>query len=411
MHPPSPPAPPRDPPSRWHPRRRPGLLPLPDVLLRLCGARTTSDDRRMVSMRDALWQGDPLGDDVVAWMLSPGEEATRRAMFERALTAGIGAVGDAGGPLSPLFRQLDVAPPWLDRGALVLGTETLLRAGRRGTYALGASSLMSGYLSSGAVKPLAATGALARMARRRIAETGKFVRDVATSGELGRFSDGFVTAVRVRIMHAIVRRSLSASPSWRADDWGAPINQSDMVGTVLEFSTAYIAGLTALGYALSRREREAVMHVWRYVGYLLGTRDDLLPASFAEALEITRVMNETEAGPDEDSRMLARALTEAWTAPSPTDPLPMRLRTAIEGRFLTGYARFLLRGRAADGLGLPDSAWSLAPLVVIPPRLCSEVAIRWSRRLRQRAVNAGRAEIEADAVTALEGRPPTFWPR
>jgi hypothetical protein len=381
---------------------------LPDLLLRLCGARTTHDERRVASLREGLLQGDPLADDVAGWVCER-DSAARRASFEVALTRGIDTLDAPSPPLVALFRQLDRTPDWLDRDALLLGTETLLRAGRRGTYALGGSSLMSGYLSSGAVKPLAATGALARMARRRIAETAKFVRDVATSGRLERFSDGFVTTVRVRLMHALVRRSLRASPTWRTDDWGVPINQSDMVGTVLEFSTAYIAGLTALGYALSRREREAVMHVWRYIGLVMGTREDLLPASFAEALEITRVMNETETGPDDDSRILARALVEAWSTPGPHDTWPRRVRVALEGRFLTGYTRFLLGGHAADGLGLPRSIWRLAPLAVIPGRLCSEAVIRLSAEQRRRAVRQGRAEIETDLALGLEGRPPTFW--
>ena len=122
---------------------------------------------------------------------------------------------------------------------------------------------MSGYLSSGAVEPLVATGALLTMARRRIAETGKYLRDIATSGTIERSSEGFKTTVRVRIMHAMIRRRLGASAGWKTDDWGVPVNQRDMVGTNLEFSIAYIGGLTALGYRISRREREALVRLSR----------------------------------------------------------------------------------------------------------------------------------------------------
>ena len=86
-----------------------------------------------------------------------------------------------------------------------------------------------GGLSGGAaVKPLAMTGALDAMVVRRIAETSRFVMDVYASETLPRFSAGFKSACRVRLMHAMVRSSLagggleqkargacrSANPTW-----------------------------------------------------------------------------------------------------------------------------------------------------------------------------------------------------
>jgi hypothetical protein len=49
--------------------------------------------------------------------------------------------------------------------------------------------------------------------------------------------------VRVRLIHARVRHALSRSPAWRPDAWGAPINQYDMAGTVLLFSSKLFEGL------------------------------------------------------------------------------------------------------------------------------------------------------------------------
>ncbi len=395
-------------PSRWRPPGEGTLLPLPDIALRLLGARLRRDDPRMDHLKHALLDGDPLADAVADWM----HEAPRgegRALLDRALERGIDEVPNAPAPLAALFAEVDRVPPWVDRRALRLATDTMLRVGRGGTYALGGASLMSGYLSSGAVKPLVATGALMRMARRRIAETGRFLRDVATSGAVDRSSDGFKTTIRVRIMHSMVRRNLERSGAWRTDEWGTPINQRDMVGTNLEFSIAYIGGLTALGYRISRREREALMHLWRYVGLLVGVREDLLPKTFAEGLELAWMFNMTEAGPDDDSRALAAALIDAWST-----GLPGRgggIGGAIEGRFLTGFARFVLGKKASDALRLPDDAWKWGPLVLAPARASLEMLQLVVPGARARAIRRGRAIVEEEVRVGLGGHAPDFQAR
>jgi hypothetical protein len=391
-------------PTRW---REPGtgrLLPIPDVLLRLLGARLRRDDPRFVRHERALLEGDPLADDVVDLFRSKDGAAARRA-FEDALERGADRCPDLPRPVAELFAQVERVPPWLDEDALRLGTDTILRVGRGGTYALGGASLMSGYLSRGAIKPLVATGALTRMARRRVSETGKYLFDLATSGDVGRFTDGWKSTIRVRLMHATVRRECAASPRWRTDEWGVPINQRDMLGTHLEFSIAYIGGLTAQGFVLSRREREAIMHLWRYVGLLLGIPEDLLPATFAEGLELAWIFNQTEAGPDDDSRALAAALVEAWSTGMPGRS---GITGTLEGRFLTGFSRLILGRRASNQLALPDDAWKYAALVVAPARASLEVLRLVTPRGHERAVRRGRAVLASDLRAGLEGRVPTF---
>jgi hypothetical protein len=394
--------------ARWHPPDGGRLLPLPDVLFKAFGARLRKDDPRFAVLRNALLDTEPIGDAVAALFgrLGPGEG---RALLDRALEHGIASLGpEAPRALVELFAEVDHVPSWLDRDTIRLATSTMLRFGASGTYALGSASLMSGYLSRGAVKPLVATGALTRMARRRLSETGKYVRDLATSGDLGRFSDGVKTTVRVRVMHSLVRRGLIASPAWRRDEWGAPINQRDMVGTHLEFTLAYVGGLAALGFRISRREREALIHMWRYLGMLVGLRVDLVPTSFAEALELAWIFNQTEAGPDDDSRALAAALMQAWS-----EGLPGRrggLVGKLEGRFLTGFSRSILGRKASDALGLPDDVFKYAILAVAPLRMTSELARRVLPGGTERAIRRGRAAIEAELALGLEGRPPSYEP-
>src|SRR5262249_26510714 len=163
----------------------------------------------------------------VAWM-EEQPDGEGRKMFELALEKGIGAV-PAPEPLVRLFAQLDGVPSWVEPEKLRHACEAIQRVGRANDYALACGSLMSGYLSRAAVKPLMSTGALAHNAARRLAETGKFVVDIVESGDMGRRTDGFKTAVRVRLLHACVRAKLRRSPEWKTEAWGHPINQNDLL--------------------------------------------------------------------------------------------------------------------------------------------------------------------------------------
>ena len=127
-----------------------------------------------------------------------------------------------------------------------------------------------------------------------------------------RYAKGFEIAVRVRLVHAHVRAALLKSPAWKTDAWGLPINQGDMLGTILEFSVLWIWGLEKLGFLLADREKDDVMHLWRYVGFVSGVESELLEgiADYARADRTANLVYLVQPGPDDDSLALAKALRE-----------------------------------------------------------------------------------------------------
>jgi len=387
-------------PTRWRGEmREPGLIDVP--LARW--VPVSKDDPRIAQLRDALMEVDPLADALAAWMQ---DEPAARARFDQALKYGITSVPRAPEPLRAFFEEIESIPTWLDRDKVRLATETMSRVGTGGYTALGSVSLMSGYLASGAIKPLSMTGALTRMARRRLIETSKFVLDIASSGELERGTPGFSAAVRVRLIHAMVRRGLYASGKWRTENWGAPINQHDMVATNLQFSSVFAIGLMAQGYLITARERQGLMHLWRYVGHLLGVRDALLPKTFREGIEVGRIINGTEAGPDDDSRALAGALMQATRElhAEGLGPFLGNLRSRQE----LGLSRLILGRRASLALGLPDDAFRFAPLLFMPATITTEVLQRVIPGGRQLAIHLGSHITRTAIERSLGGKPPPF---
>ncbi|MBC7171055.1 MAG: DUF2236 domain-containing protein, partial [Polyangiaceae bacterium] len=325
---------------------------------RLFGFEVALDDPAIERIRAGLMQSDPIADEVVDWasMQPPG---AARALFERALTEGVDRVPDAPEALRTWMEKAHEVPAWVDREKLRTACRTSRRVGHAGATVLGAMSLMGGYRSSAAVKPLAMTGALDRMVVRRLAETSRFVQDVYASEDMGPTSEGFRAAARVRLMHALVRRSLARRPTWRTEAWGLPINQADMAATHLEFSAIYLVGLRLLGFRFTKYELDAHMHLWRYVSNLMGLDDALLAHDFEEGLRHMYIHACTQPYADEDSRALAKALYEfpRMIAKTPLD----RVMAEVMTRYNTGVSRITLGDDAVDDIGLPPARW--APLL------------------------------------------------
>lgn len=252
--------------------------------------------------------GDPLADAAVAAFaqMQPGQG---HRLLTRALDEGAGAVPDMPAELLALLEAVERVPDWVDFQRINLGARAYQRTGAAAPLVLSAWSLMNGYHSAPAVKPLAFTKALDAMAPRRLAETGRFVTETVQVDGLRRFAPGFKTAVKVRVMHALVRQMLQRSGEWN-DDWGYPINQCDMVGTVVEFSWLMLEGTRKMGYRFTHDESEAIVHLWRYAGYLSGVDERLLRHFDTEAhmRHLAEMIYEIQPGPDESSLALAAAL-------------------------------------------------------------------------------------------------------
>lgn len=350
-------------PTRWQGQRLANPPPRLRRLAKLGGFEVQPNDPDVLRLRDGLMQADPIADAFVEWAANNAHQRPR-VLFERVVEGGLVAVPSPPEPLARWFEPLEHPPEWVDRDALRLGCHTQWRPGNASGTILSAMALMGGYRSAAAVKPLARTGALDRMVVRRIAETSRFVLDVMESETLDRFSAGFKSACRVRLMHATVRRSLRRSPDWDTAAWGVPINQADTAATQLEFSAVFLIGLTMLGFHFTPNERDAVMHLWRYVGHVLGADDALLAHDYRDGLRQTYIHSATNPYADDDSRALALALHE----------LPERV---AKNGFERAFARLLMQHRVAvsrytlgdsavDDLGLPAAPqWRLLPLLAM----------------------------------------------
>jgi hypothetical protein len=330
-----------------------------------------------------FWRTDPLADAVMdAFAHMP--ETVWRTILDGALAAGIEAVPDAPEALRALFAQLDRVPFWVDREQCDLGGATFLRC-RMSFVALAMASLPVIYSWAAGNKPLALSGQLVHRASQRLKDTTRYVFAVCQPGGLSRFSEGFAMTVRVRLIHAQVRRLLLDSGRWRSVTWGAPINQCHMAGTNLMFSVGALDALTRLGYCFNALERESLIHLWRYAGYLLGVENELLVAGEWEAHRLLEMISAFEPQPDADSRALVDAVMH-----TAFDYLRgFRLGRLFTVRCCYGVSRALIGNERADMLGYPKTIWRWFVPTLVPFTRMIETARVLSTRVQALAKVAG----------------------
>ncbi|EYF04679.1 oxygenase MpaB family protein [Chondromyces apiculatus] len=380
---------------------------------------------RLDRLAPYLLRSDPLADEVAGLLRSPfGDPAANSAgaggepswpppgvsgiqLLEQALREGRGTLPGAPPSVEALLEHTRRVPLWVDWEAIARGGSAFMRAGMLGGIVLGAGALVLSYTSPGGNKPLVFSGRLQEQASRRLGETGHFVRAVTQPEALRQGGEGQLLSLKVRLMHAGVRRLIRQSGRFRVDLWGEPINQHDMLGTLILFSVVVIEGLAKFGYRMPPRDAEGLVHLWRYVGYLMGVDHDLLPGSYAEARRYGEMIQATQGQPDDDSRALVRALLhgdiEEARTPKQREFAEKRLRVA------SGIMRFLHGDELADVLAIPHS-----PVGVVMPVVRALVSATERARglspVRSWAFAAGTRYWDAAVAAGLRGIAADFMP-
>lgn len=299
--------------------------------------------RRLVPYFD---RSDPLADQVVEALatLPPPE---RQSVIEAALG---GDFARAPAPLKELVERARTVPPWLDWQRLERANEVFLRPGVLGGLVLGLCSLVHGYAAPAGNKPLAFSGRLKERADRRLAETGKFVSEVTALGGLRPGALGWRLVLHVRLMHAAVRRLVLESGRWSMQDWSYPINQHDMLATILLFSCVFVDGVRHFGVHVTEPEADDYQHLFRWVGELIGVEPELLPQTYEEAQRLANFIHLTQGPPDADSRALVSAMLEGPLLRAKTERELKRAKREVA--VASGLCRSLIGDELADALGL-----------------------------------------------------------
>lgn len=390
------------PPRRALPPRRSRLKWLPDVIARpLFGAPLAPSAEEWRAVESALRHGDEPMDRVVAWMFEAGPRQAK-ALFEQALTQGISRVENPPAPLRDFFAHIDTPPPWLDRALLDEGARAAQMSGFVSFYVLRDMALMGGYAYFNSFNQvLAATGALHKDVGLRLGETGKWLFDVTETNGLDRFGAGFITTIRVRMVHALVRRHLRTRDDWDDATWGLPINQIDMQATYLAFGPVTLMGVRLFGVPVMPRDSRAAMHMWRYIGWLSGLDERWLALTERDGLRKLYHTFLTHRFPDDKVRLMGSALRDQpLSQPLPEmagRPLLTRIKRAYLYQKHISNSSLILGPVQRWRLGIPFYAVPWYAALTAPFRFA---AITW-QRLRGRDSLARYVQTQRDAQRRL----------
>jgi hypothetical protein len=372
-----------------HPEQPRGVPAMVRSFALILGIRKPTPEQWQM-LGERLTVGDEPMDRLVEWMSAAGMEQTR-PLLDRALAEGIANVPDAPEPLREFFIQIETMPDWVDPDRLRRGARALRRGGADGMYIARDVSLLGGYQFSGFNKTLVRTGALEKGSNKRFAETMQWAMDVISEGGLEPNGIGYRSTVRVRLIHAFVRRHVAAMPDWRGDEWGVPVNQTDMAATLVGALIAPPAGGLGLGFLFSPAELDGIAHLTRYVGWLIGVQDEWLPRSFRDGVRILYNTLTALSEPDESTKQLAVPMADdpmAWNYRR----MPGLRRRIARAQHLSVTSGFL-GPRAMRLLGLPYvPPWY--PLLRIPVNVTRSVAALTLPGEMNRAVARGQREQE-----------------
>jgi hypothetical protein len=192
---------------------------------------------------------------------------------------------------------------------------------------------------------------------RRVFETAQFLFDVVDEGAFDPRGCAVRAIQKVRLMHAAIRHYALASEHlrgapprerWNQEEWGLPINQEDLAGTLMTFCTVCLDALERFGIEVEPAKASAWLHTWRVIGHLLGVDPHLLPTDVEDGRRQFRTICDSQWAPSSQGKTLINALVHLLQP-------PVLVRSK---KVPIGLIRFLAGDRCADTLGLPRTGWT-----------------------------------------------------
>ena len=260
----------------------------------------------------ARMRGDALADAAVAAIFKLGDTPAVVRLITTLMrddyAAGLRSLAETAPALD--FMEQASAVTTRSADSIALGERVFAEHGPEVMMLLCCYSLPSSYAAKKGVQVLHRTAYLAKRPNRRLFETAQFIVDVLSPGGLGPGGKGVKTAVKVRLMHAAIRHLIlkdTANP-WDTKELGVPINQEDLLGTLMTFTWLILDGLQRLGSKLTPQEQQAYLDTWLAVGKLMGIEPELLPQTVADAKATTELIERRQVAESDAGREMTAAL-------------------------------------------------------------------------------------------------------
>lgn len=247
------------------------------------------------------------------------------------------------------LEKLSHLPEWADRNKMHQASDFFKMHSERIGLLLFVKSLPTCYTCSKGAKVLNITGRIEahdgsfESMTRRLLETGQFIFDVCAKKAFEENGRGFQSIQKVRLMHASIRTLAIKTGHWDFKTYDLPVNQEDLAGTLLTFSTIILQGLEQSGLKISPCDKKAYMHLWKVVGSMMGVKDELLIDDPDEGKEFMDCILAHQQAASEDGKTLTASCIAF---------LQHHLKLKVWHDEPARFMRFFLGDEAADLLGI-----------------------------------------------------------
>ena len=296
--------------------------------------------------------GDPLADTMINDLASLSR-AEQTLLFQAVLNEkDAAAYADAPQSVRDFFEDVESVPDWVDFNAFDPGIRMFHRNSKLILGAFVGGTLVEGFATN-ISKSFFISGRLRDQGVRRLRQNNRHMIEIFMPDGLSRDGDGWKLSVRIRLVHAQVRKLLQNSDDWDAEAWGIPISSAHVGYAITSFSARLLEHMKNLGAKYDDEERRSFMQIWRYTGRLMGIPESILFRDEADALHIFRVGSVCEPKPEAESISMANALINSA-------PLVIGITDPEERRKLAKYvftvSRALIGNELADALMYPPGS-------------------------------------------------------
>lgn len=294
---------------------------------------------------------DPLADETMAKLLEFNPDKLRDLLHVAMDADDEVDMRDLPGYLREFFDEVAKEPDWVDFDAFIPGIRMFHRNSQLVLGGMVGGTLVEGF-STNISKSFFITGRLRDQGVRRLRQNNRHMVEMFIPGGLERTGDGWKLTVRLRLVHAAIRRLLGESDDWDREAWGTPISSAHLGYAIAAFSARLLKHLKNLGAIFDEEERASFMQVWRYDGYVMGIPEEILFQDEAGADRIFEIGSLCEPEPGMESVAMAHALVNSAPLVAGIEDPGERRRLA---KYVFSVSRALIGDQMADQLMYPHS--------------------------------------------------------
>lgn len=238
-------------------------------------------DRALSELRESGLTAAASGEIFAAMTAEPGTEGGQRPE-------------DLPPPMAAFFADTEAAHremlPGVDEARMRRGKELFHRTAAQACLVMLASSLPNGYAAPCLSRVLTVSDDLSHHPYQRLLGVLQLLVNLTRHESHGHEGYGFVTAQKLRLLHAGIRSIVPQVRKTYVDRFGRPVNHEDMLATIMGFSHLVVEGCRRFGVEIGDEEAEDYWYLWRQFARMMGIApssdplsEEFVPQTYEEA--------------------------------------------------------------------------------------------------------------------------------